>query len=275
MCYRAYTAVDTQDDILEKVIGGLLIIMFFMVLLDPSSWIKTNIEHAKAKNPILRFIIFLGIGFYGGFIQIGVGFFMLAGLVLGCGFDLLKANALKVFLILIYTSIALIIFSNHGLINWQIGFILSCGNMAGAWIGARLSVKMGSTLHSLHTPHFTDSCRTKIMGSILIYDLKNVDRISNTIGFKPLKKNSTAITITINPIKRIITLFPVSPNNLIIRDELLKIQYTKEITTTTAKTIINFISQPAALCHKTMALVIVPGPHNIGIAKGVTEISFT
>lgn len=140
----AYTAVDTQDDILEKVIGGLLIIMFFMVLLDPSSWIKTNIEHAKAKNPILRFIIFLGIGFYGGFIQIGVGFFMLAGLVLGCGFDLLKANALKVFLILIYTSIALIIFSNHGLINWQIGFILSCGNMAGAWIGARLSVKWGA-----------------------------------------------------------------------------------------------------------------------------------
>ncbi len=140
----AYAAVDIQEDILEKVIGGLLIIMFFMVLFDPNTWIKTNIEHPKAKNPILRFMIFFGIGFYGGFIQIGVGFFMLAGLVLGCGFDLLKANALKVFLILIYTAIALIIFSQHELINWQTGLILSCGNMTGAWIGARLSVKWGA-----------------------------------------------------------------------------------------------------------------------------------
>lgn len=40
------------------------------------------------------------------------------------------------------------------------------------------------------------------------------------MGFNPLKKNSTAITITIKPIKRIITLMPVCPKNLIIRDEL-------------------------------------------------------
>lgn len=139
----AFTAIDIQENILKKIIGGLLIVLFFMILLNPDSWIKTNIKQAKAKNPILRFLIFSGIGFYGGFIQIGVGFFMLAGLVLGCGFDLLKANALKVFLILSYTTITLIIFSHHGLIDWQTGLILSCGNMAGAWIGTRLSVKWG------------------------------------------------------------------------------------------------------------------------------------
>lgn len=140
----AFTAVDIQEEILQKIIGGLLIILFFMILLDPNTWIKANADKAKAKNPFVRFLIFFGIGFYGGFIQIGVGFFMLAGLVLGCGFDLLKANAMKVFLILFYTVIALVIFIRYDLIDWRTGLILSCGNMLGAWIGTQLSVKWGA-----------------------------------------------------------------------------------------------------------------------------------
>ena len=126
----AFTAVDIQAAVLQKMIGGLLVVMFFMILLDP--------------HPGVRFLIFLGIGFYGGFIQIGVGFFMLGGLVLGCGYDLLKANALKVLLILIYTFGALVIFIWYDLVDWRTGLILACGNMAGAWIGTRLSVKWGA-----------------------------------------------------------------------------------------------------------------------------------
>lgn len=140
----AFAAVDINAAILEKIIGGLLIILFFMLLLDPNTWVKANADKAKAKNPVVRFLIFFGIGFYGGFIQIGVGFFMLAGLVLGCGFDLLKANAVKVFLILFYTVIALAIFIRYDLVDWRTGLILSCGNMLGAWIGTRLSVKWGA-----------------------------------------------------------------------------------------------------------------------------------
>lgn len=140
----AFTAVDIQEELLRKVIGGLLIILFFMILLDPNSWVKANAARAKARNPFVRFLVFFGIGFYGGFIQIGVGFFMLAGLVLGCGFDLLKANALKVLLILSYTLIALAVFIYYGLIDWSTGFILSCGNMLGAWLGTRLSIKWGA-----------------------------------------------------------------------------------------------------------------------------------
>lgn len=69
---------------------------------------------------------------------------MLGGLVLGCGYDLLKANALKVLLILIYTFGALVIFIWYDLVDWRTGLILACGNMGGAWIGTRLSVKWGA-----------------------------------------------------------------------------------------------------------------------------------
>lgn len=140
----AFLAIDIQEEILQKVIGGLLLILFCLILFDPNRWIKSHAHISKPQNPILRFLIFFGIGFYGGFIQIGVGFFLLAGLVLGCGVDLLKANALKVMLILFYTLIALIIFIYHGLIDWSTGLILSCGNMFGAWLGTRLSIRWGA-----------------------------------------------------------------------------------------------------------------------------------
>ncbi|WP_443901149.1 sulfite exporter TauE/SafE family protein [Odoribacter laneus] len=141
----AFTAVDIQKEVLEKIIGGLLIVMFFMVGLNPNAWIRAKAEKAGNKHPLLRFFIFFAIGFYGGFIQIGVGFFLLAGLVLGCGFDLLKANAVKIFLVLSYTLIALVIFIFYGLIDWKAGLILACGNMSGAWLGTRLSIKWGAT----------------------------------------------------------------------------------------------------------------------------------
>ncbi|WP_251623479.1 sulfite exporter TauE/SafE family protein [Odoribacter lunatus] len=140
----ALVAVDINEDILKKVIAILLVFMFFVVLLKPDVWIKTRIEAANSQKMFWRFLIFLGIGFYGGFIQIGVGFFLLAGLVLGCGFNLLKANAVKVFIILFYTILALVIFIWHDLVDWKTGLILSCGNMMGAWIGTRLSIKWGA-----------------------------------------------------------------------------------------------------------------------------------
>lgn len=140
----AFIAVDIHEDLLQKIIAGLLVVMFFMVLLDSDSWIKSNTEKAKTKNPFIRFLIFFGIGFYGGFIQIGVGFILLAGLVLGCGFDLLKANAIKLFIILFYTAIALGIFIYYDLVDWKTGLLLACGNMSGAWLGARLSLKWGA-----------------------------------------------------------------------------------------------------------------------------------
>ncbi len=137
-----FFAVDIQEDILKKIIGGLLIIMFFSILLKPSSWIKTKTEKAKIQTPILRFLIFLVIGFYGSFVQMGVGFFILTTLVLGSGLDLLKANVLKIFITLFFTSISLVIFIWYDLIDWRVGLTLACGNMIGARIGSLLSVKI-------------------------------------------------------------------------------------------------------------------------------------
>jgi hypothetical protein len=53
---------------------------------------------------------FLALGFYGGFIQMGMGIFFLAARVLAARFRLIDANAMKGFIIAAFTLIALLIF---------------------------------------------------------------------------------------------------------------------------------------------------------------------
>lgn len=139
----ALVAVEIDVELLKKVIAGLMVLMLFVVVLKPDSWIKERAGHTGAKPTILQYIIFFFVGLYGGFIQMGIGFFMLAALVLGAGFDLVKANAIKVFIALIYTVFALGIFIYHKQVDIVAGLILAAGSMMGAWIGVRLQIKRG------------------------------------------------------------------------------------------------------------------------------------
>ncbi len=68
----------------------------------------------------------------------------LAGIVLGAGYDLVKANAIKVFIILIWSPVILLVFLINGQVNLYYGLVLSIGNVAGALIASRLAVKKGA-----------------------------------------------------------------------------------------------------------------------------------
>lgn len=140
----AQLAVGFNEDLMRKTIGGLLLFMFFIILYKPEKWIKGEIGKKIGKPTLLQIVIFFFIGIYGGFIQAGVGFFILAGLVLGAGADLVKANALKVFIVLAYTIFALAIFMINHQVNYEIGIVLAVGNMAGAFIAAKFAMNWGA-----------------------------------------------------------------------------------------------------------------------------------
>ena len=139
----AQIAINLNDEIMSRTIGGLLVFMLFIIILKPDRWIKEK----AGGTPVVRWfqiIIFFVIGIYGGFIQAGVGFFLLAGLVLGMGHELVKANALKVFIVFLYTPFALAIFILNDQVDYKLGLILAIGNMLGAFVGARVAVKWGA-----------------------------------------------------------------------------------------------------------------------------------
>jgi uncharacterized membrane protein YfcA len=140
----AQIAVSLNDEIMQRVIGIIMVIMLFVILLRPKRWLKGEVTEIKNRPTLLQLIIFFLIGVYGGFIQAGVGIFLLSGLVLSVGYDLVRANAVKVGIVLFFTISALTVFIFNDQVNWMIGFILAIGNMLGAWIGARVAVERGA-----------------------------------------------------------------------------------------------------------------------------------
>jgi uncharacterized membrane protein YfcA len=141
----AFIAVNLNDRAMKLAIAGVMILVFFLILLKPNRWINSHEAHPPIPYWV-QVIIFFMVGIYGGFIQAGVGFFLIASLVLGSGFELVKANALKLFIILLYTPIALLIFFLHRDVHLWMGLVLAAGNMIGAWLGTKIAVKWGAVL---------------------------------------------------------------------------------------------------------------------------------
>ena len=139
----ALIAVDINENIFEKAIGIIMLVMLIFILYNPKKWLSGQEELVKKKTSIGQIVIFFLIGVYGGFIHMGIGYFLLIALVGGIGYDLVKANAVKVFIVLIYTPVTLIIFLIYGQVNWEYGLTLTIGNIFGALIASRLAVKKG------------------------------------------------------------------------------------------------------------------------------------
>ncbi|MEW5845396.1 MAG: sulfite exporter TauE/SafE family protein [Bacteroidota bacterium] len=138
-------AVDIDELLMNRIIGALLVFMFVLLLVKPERWLNPAKTDSHTRLTPLRFLVFMAIGFYGGFIQAGVGYFLLAGLVLGAGVDLVKANAIKVLITLVFTVLALGVFIYNRQVDYLIGITMGAGNMLGAWIATHVAVRRGAT----------------------------------------------------------------------------------------------------------------------------------
>ncbi len=140
----AQIAIGLDEAMMRTVIGALMVIMLVVIIVRPKRWLEGRPELDGRRPGIRQMLTFLGIGIYGGFIQAGVGIFLLAGLVLGAGYNLVRANAVKVLIVLCFTPLALAVFLYNGQVEWVVGLILGLGNMLGAWVASQMAVKRGA-----------------------------------------------------------------------------------------------------------------------------------
>ncbi len=170
----AKIAVNLQQDLIEKAIAIVMIIMLVFIIAKPQKWLRGN--ELLFNKPInwKTYILFFLVGLYGGFIHVGVGYFLLAALVLNCGYDLVKANAVKNLLVLLYVPFTLVVFVWQDQVIWKYGLIHAIGNVIGAWIASKYAVKWG-----------TGFVRWIIVVVIIISvaDLLNVINIKNVIQY--------------------------------------------------------------------------------------------
>lgn len=122
----------------KRILATLMVVISLFSLTrrpDPSQ----EREPASATKVAIGFF---GVGLYGGFIQAGVGFFILAVLSMA-GYDLVRGNAIKVTTVLCYTLLSVALFASTGHLRWDLGLALAVGTTFGGVLGARLTVLKG------------------------------------------------------------------------------------------------------------------------------------
>lgn len=133
-------ALMVSNEQFRIVFRYLMVVMFFIIIFKPERWLR-NTDTSSRPNWWIALPAFLAIGFYGGFIQMGMGLFFLAAMVLGARFSLTDSNAAKLFVVAVYTGIAIIVFASRGMIDWKMGAVVAVGQSLGGWFTAAYAAK--------------------------------------------------------------------------------------------------------------------------------------
>jgi hypothetical protein len=130
--------------VFEKALALIMLSMIFFLFRNPKRWAEGHKEKMEGKITLNQLLVFFGIGLYGGFTHIGVGIFLLAAIVMKAGYDLVKANAIKVLSVLVYSPFALMVFVLNNQVDYKIGLISAIGNIFGGYLASRLAVNWGA-----------------------------------------------------------------------------------------------------------------------------------
>ena len=139
----AKLAITIDDVLFNRILAVVMIGVVLSIAFGQSKKNGKAHERMDIKSKALGIFIFFFLGIYGGFIQAGIGFLVIATLSFINRMSLVKINYIKVFAALIYTGVAVAVFAWEGKIDWWIGFILAIGQALGGWVASRWSADKG------------------------------------------------------------------------------------------------------------------------------------
>lgn len=138
----AYLATQIPNTNFNQLLAVVMIIIFIIMMLPQTKKEQQNEAVSKARL-IAGHICMVFIGFWGGFIQIGVGFLLMPTLNRVLKLDLLTTNMHKVFIVMCYTAVAICVFSSQLELYWKAGIALAMGTSLGAWLATHFQIKQG------------------------------------------------------------------------------------------------------------------------------------
>lgn len=139
----ANIAVDVSGATFNKILAVVMMVVLLIIIFKPKLKTADIQERITGKYLWVGIIAFFFFGIYGGFINAGLGFIVILFLHFANHMTLVRANATKVAVVLIYTFSSLAVFIYHDKVIWKIGLILAIGNGTGAWLASRVSVARG------------------------------------------------------------------------------------------------------------------------------------
>ena len=138
-----YAAMEISEAAFKKYLAVFMILMTLLTFFRPAALPARPVGNYTFGRWAMLWLLFFGIGLYGGFIQAGVGFLIIAAMSLS-GYDLVAGTATKSFVILLLTCVSLAIFWVGGKVQVVPGLALGAGSMLGAFVGSHVTVTRGN-----------------------------------------------------------------------------------------------------------------------------------
>lgn len=98
-------------------------------------------EAPPAKPGVKAFLGFSLVGFYGGFLQVGMGFIQIFALRKYSGLDLKQVNGIKNFLSFWFLFFSSIAFFIAGKVIWELALCMAFGAVLGGYFGSKFQQK--------------------------------------------------------------------------------------------------------------------------------------
>ena len=137
----AFIAVGIHEEFLRLTIGVVMLALLIIMLTRYNELLRPSDVPMTSSRRLASYPLLFIVGVYGGFIQLGVGIFTLAVLLLVMNFTFQHANALKNIMNFFLTLPAFLIFAWNGHIVWEIGAVIAIGQTIGAWVAARYAAE--------------------------------------------------------------------------------------------------------------------------------------
>jgi uncharacterized membrane protein YfcA len=128
---------------LKPALLGTMLLMALVMLVKPSAVAPppgSPTYTIKQRPAAWAGLFFAGV--YGGFVQAGVGFIIIAALAGVLRYDLVKTNALKMAITGALTVIALAIFVVRGQVLWVPGLLMAAGTVVGASLSVQFAINV-------------------------------------------------------------------------------------------------------------------------------------
>lgn len=136
----AYAATQLPDRVFAPLLLGTLAIMAVALVVSPGRFAPPPDAVPRDPRGPLAMAGLFAAGLYGGVLQAGAGLVFLAILATGLRYDLVRANALKALVMLLYIALTAVVFIAYGMVEWAPAGALAAGAAAGAWGAAHVAM---------------------------------------------------------------------------------------------------------------------------------------
>ena len=137
----AFAISRVSSELFERLFGAVMLILLVPTLRKPAPRADPAADPQLHSRPG-AILLFFAIGLYGGAFQAGVGI-LLVFAISYAGYDLVRANSIKVVVIFATTLFAVPVFIAAGQVVWLEALVLAIGFAAGGALGSRIAVRGG------------------------------------------------------------------------------------------------------------------------------------